>query len=304
MVSRGNDLVFFVFTVAAGTLAIYNSFETLFLIIATFKRYNTPYFWSLVGCAVGIFLFAVGFMDLFFEIYDPGSTIWRPLIVLTIGWYGMVTGFALVMYSRLSLLSIPDHIIRYVRMFIIYNIIFSHFPTTVLTFGANIVGTYPWVEGYRIMEKIQMTCFAIQEVSLGLLYLKYIRQSRLSEKIGSMLVRKTSRVNITVLFLDVSMLILEYIDLYSYQIMLKVVVYSIKLKLEFYILSILTRALENSHGPMASIYSPSVTSKEDTNWPWYSFLFCWTNSTVEPEPESKIQLSEGGSRPVTVQESI
>jgi hypothetical protein len=156
------DDTLYAFTVIMGGIAIYNSLETVFLIFTMFHKYKSLYFKSLIGCAFGIFLFAVGFLDLFFELYLPGGSIWRPLVVLTIGWYGMVTGFAIVVYSRLSIISVPPKILKRVKYFIIYNVIFSHFPTTIFTFGANIIDTPFWVDGYDIIEKIQMTFFCIQ----------------------------------------------------------------------------------------------------------------------------------------------
>ncbi|CEP01961.1 unnamed protein product (mitochondrion) [Plasmodiophora brassicae] len=247
------DPVLETFQVVTGAIAIYNSCETFGLIFSTFKSYKTLYFWSLVGASLGDFLFAIGFLDLFFGWYVGNSTIYRPLIVLTIGWYGMVTGFSIVMYSRLSIIGVERDVIRRIRYFIIYNVVFSHFPTTVFTFGANVIGTPFWVIGYSIIEKIQMTMFAIQEVMLGAMYLHYTRKMRYDKKITP-IVRHTLYANMFVLVLDIAMLLTEYINLYSYQIMLKTVVYSVKLKMEFYILNILTSQLKsNTSAPKVSI---------------------------------------------------
>ena len=252
------------FQVACAAISIYSSFEVLALAFTTFRKYDTLYFWSICGCAFGCILFAGGFLDLFYFLYLPNSTIYRPLFILTFGWYGMVTGFALVMYSRLYLVMVPKQYIQYVKYFIIYNIIFSHFPTTVLTFGANI---YPldeqWVFGYAVMEKIQMTFFCIQEVILGALYLNYTRKLRFNKKVTA-LVRQTLYINVIVLCLDISMLICEYANLYHYQIMLKVVVYSVKLKLEFFILNILSKSLRQDNNGTATYDSPKVLSGAST----------------------------------------
>jgi hypothetical protein len=242
---QGKEFDFF--QVACGAIAIYNATEVLILAFSTFRRYKTLYFWAICACAVGCILFAAGFLDLFFKMYLVDSNIYRPLFVLTIGWYGMVTGFALVMWSRLHLVSVPKKYIRYVGFFIIYNIIFSHFPTTVMTFGANVVKTSEWVFGYSVIEKIQMTFFCIQEVILSTMYLHYTRKLRLNRKTTA-LVRQTLYINLAVLCLDITMLIIEYCNLYHYQIMLKVVVYSIKLKMEFLILTILARSLGQQNG--------------------------------------------------------
>jgi len=124
---------------------------------------------------------------------------------------------------------------------IAYNIVFSHFPTTTLTFGSNIHGG-EWTVRYGQMERVQMTLFCIQEVLLSSLYLYYIKQMTLDKKFTK-LVQQTLVINVFVLGLDLSMLVVEYADQYDYQIMLKVFVYSVKLKLEYYILNVLTKSL-------------------------------------------------------------
>src|SRR4051794_1111154 len=119
--STNTDHVLDYFQVACAAIAIYNSAEVLGLTLTTFSKYNTLYFKSIVVCAAGTILFAGGFLDLFYKLYiSDGQTIYRPLIILTIGWYGMVTGFAVVMYSRLHLVNVPRQYINMVFYFIIY----------------------------------------------------------------------------------------------------------------------------------------------------------------------------------------
>ncbi|KAI8833169.1 hypothetical protein BJ741DRAFT_613065 [Chytriomyces cf. hyalinus JEL632] len=240
MSDAASDSTQIYFQIVAGAIAIYNSIEVLIMMFKVFQKYNSLYFWAVLATTLGIALFAIGFLDLFFKLYEESSNILRPLIVLTIGWYGMVTGFAVTLYSRLAIIRVPNFIQTYIRNFIIYNVVFSHFPTTVFTFGANIVGSEFWVHGYSIIEKIQMTMFCVQEIILGVVYLIYI-QKKFGSRLKS-LVSHTIGANIVVLVLDISMLIIEYCNLYKYQIMLKVLVYSIKLKFEFYILTLLTEA--------------------------------------------------------------
>jgi uncharacterized membrane protein len=273
------------------------------LAFATFSRYNTLYFWAICVCAVGCIMFAGGFLDLFYKLYIPdNSTIYRPLVVLTIGWYGMVTGFALVMYSRLYIVNVPKKYIQMMKYFIIYNVIFSHFPTTVLTFGANVVKTEEWVNGYAAMEKLQMTMFCIQEVLLGAMYLHYTRNMRLNKKITA-LVRQTLYINIAVLCLDFSMLFIEYIGLYDYQIMLKVVVYSIKLKMEFLILNILVRSLRQNAGtndtskgaPFSSGVADHLSARAGKEVAPALFLET-QDSKVEKAPLSEVQSASASAK--------
>lgn len=250
------------FQIACAAISIFSSAEVLALAFTTFARYNTLYFAAIVGCAGGCILFAGGFLDLFYKLFIvDGVTVYRPLFILTFGWYAMVTGFSLVMYSRLHLVSVPKQYIQYVKYMIIFNVICAHFPTTVLTFGTFVVATPSWAYAYAQMEKLQMTMFCIQEVTLGTMYLIYTKRLRLSSKVTH-LVRQTLYINAIVLMLDVTMLIIQYIDLYNYQIMLKVVVYSVKLKLEFFILNLLSKFLQKN---LASTTADSPKSPLGSN---------------------------------------
>ncbi len=82
----------------------------------------------------------------------PGNLKWLAIFFLTIGWYPMVTGQALVLWSRLHLIVIGargDKIIKYTKWMIIVNAICLHIPTTVLTFGSNgNFETHLFVTGY------------------------------------------------------------------------------------------------------------------------------------------------------------
>ena len=270
------------FQIVTGSIAMYNSFEVLGLIAMSFQRHNSLYFWALLAASTGTIFFTGGFYDLFYHMYEPNRSIAEPLIILTLGWYGMVTGFALVLYSRLHLINVPNKYMWIARVMIAYNIVFSHFPTTTLTFGANIVGTDPWNNGYNIMEKIQMTFFSLQEIYLSALYLHFVQRMTLDKKLNR-IVQQTLIINVIVVFLDAVMLGLEYANLYSYQIMMKAMVYSIKLKLEFYILNVLTKHLDKT------LYGQSPTSATQLYVP---------SVHGSPNPHKSLHLSEMESKAV------
>jgi hypothetical protein len=114
---------------------------------------------------------------------------------------------------------------------------------------------------------------------MALVYLHYIHKSSIG---GSAVSKKTQRLvnhtryaDIGMLCLDLSMLTLQYVGFYEYQIMLKVVVYSVKLKLEFFLLKILTTSLKldtvTSVHPTGgvnsskNVFSASSTTKSTTS---------------------------------------
>lgn len=96
--------------VIAGFFAIScsNVVEILVLIFNTFKRRTGLYFWSMIVASVGILVHAVAVLLRYFRLAPD-----FPMCVITvIGWYAMVTGQAVVMYSRLYLVAGNDRIIR------------------------------------------------------------------------------------------------------------------------------------------------------------------------------------------------
>ena len=136
---QGDSTTLKIFICFFAGLAIYNAIELTFMIFLTFQRYKGLYFWSLLISGLGIIPYALGFLLKFMNL-APGNLKWLAIFFLTIGWYPMITGQALVLWSRLHLIvhgTRGDKIIRYTMWMIIIDAICLHIPTTVLTFGSN-----------------------------------------------------------------------------------------------------------------------------------------------------------------------
>ncbi|KAJ3273793.1 hypothetical protein HDV01_003920 [Terramyces sp. JEL0728] len=208
-----------------------------------FNSGKSLYFKSMMISNIGIFLFSVGFLILFNSLLP----VLYPLIILTIGWYGMITGFSTVLYSRLFLIVSNKNVIRRCKYMIIMNVILFHLPTTVFTFGSNLNGGL-WTEYYGIYESIQITAFFCQEVVLGCIYLKHItkttNQLKRDKETKDYVIFHTVWINLFVFLLDILMISIEYMNFYEYQITLKAFLYSLKLKLEFSVLNQLTFLFE------------------------------------------------------------
>ncbi|CAI6341777.1 unnamed protein product [Periconia digitata] len=286
-------------------LSLYNAIELIVLIFVTFQKYRGLYFWSLFFSGFGIIPYALGFVIKFFRLLDPGEDVgYAAVFLLTIGWYLMVTGQSVVLWSRLHLLTNSRRVIRYTLIMILVNIPLLHFPTTILTFASNSNSLdhktlLRFVNGYGIMEKIQMVGFFIQETILSVIYIKEtLRLLKLSDSVqdditsvpeegdlrhGNM--RKTMyqilAINAIIIAMDIALLSVEFANLYLIETTLKGVVYSIKLKLEFAVLSKLVQIVRtknsNSSGlnhsslerhispPMAANSTGLELHKKDTN---------------------------------------
>jgi hypothetical protein len=237
-------------------LSCYNVAELVVLVLANFRRWRGLYFWSLLasGC-IGVVPYSIGFLIKFFTQTDSVLSV----TVLTIGWWTMVTGQSVVLYSRLHLVLRDERVLRRVLRLIIVNFFLLHIPTTILTYGANIVhsGDMSWVKGYNIMEKIQLTGFTLQEGLLSTLYvIETVKLLRLGADVSA---RPDSRtimyhligINCAIMIMDLVLLSLEYANFYAVQITLKGFVYSLKLKLEFAVLGRLVDLIQGSRHPIS-----------------------------------------------------
>ncbi|KAL1974040.1 hypothetical protein VTN31DRAFT_5600 [Thermomyces dupontii] len=218
-------------------VAWYNAIELVVLIFVTFRSYRGLYFWSLlVSSTLGVCLHALGFMLKYFDL----SAKWFFLVVLTIGWYCMVTGQSIVLYSRLHLIVRNPKVLQRVLYMIIIDALILHLPTTALTFASNFHPDNRTVEkAYDVMEKLQMTGFCLQEFILSGVYIaEAMSLLRISREPGSRKVMyQLLSINLIIILMDIALLVVEYLNYYVIETTLKSTIYSIKLKLEFAVLS-------------------------------------------------------------------
>ncbi|KAK2765543.1 hypothetical protein FQN54_008397 [Arachnomyces sp. PD_36] len=238
-------------------IAWYNALELLILIFVTFSQYRGLYFWSLIlSAAVGVIPYSLGFLLKLFKL-TPILPI--SITLLTFGWYFMVTGQSIVLYSRLHLVLRNPTTLRRVLWMIIFNAVVLHIPTSVLTIGANFVcNTDAFHDGYNVMEKLQMTGFCIQEFIISGIYIwETIKLLRMAPEKGKRkIMYQLLGINLIIIILDLALLSVEYADLYVIETTLKAAVYSIKLKLEFAVLGKLVHIV-NNHNLQVDISSKS-----------------------------------------------
>ncbi|KAL1610886.1 hypothetical protein SLS59_000523 [Nothophoma quercina] len=250
-------------------LSLYNAVELIILVLVTFQRYHGLYFWSLLIAGFGVLPYSLGLLIKFFQLLNPNEDPgYVAVVLLTVGWWTMVSGQSVVLWSRLHLLTNSRRVLRWTLYMIIINGAILHSITTVLTFASNSNELSPtvlqrFVNGYSIMEKIQMVGFFVQELILSVIYIREtIRLLRLGESVqddvGSvddgtgqlrnLAVRKTMyqilAINVIIIIMDLALLGVEFANLYLIETTLKGVVYSIKLKLEFAVLGKLVQIVK------------------------------------------------------------
>jgi hypothetical protein len=112
------------------TIAWVNTIELQIRIWLTFKRYTGLYFWSLVLSSWGVAIHPLSFLLFDFQIWTNAHLVG---LLIGISWYFMVTGQALVLYSRLHLIVRDARKIRWVLIMIITNVFLLHIPITILS---------------------------------------------------------------------------------------------------------------------------------------------------------------------------
>jgi len=158
----GDSLALQVIIGLATGLTMYNALELVVLVLITFRRYRGLYFWSLLISSLGLIPYTLGFSFKFFKVLT-GNARWASVVLLNIGWYPMITGQSVVLWSRLHLIVSGERgrkILKYTKWMIIVDAIILHIPTSVGPFGSNgTKETSTFVEAYNVIEKTQMTGF-------------------------------------------------------------------------------------------------------------------------------------------------
>lgn len=222
--------------VAMLTLAIYMSALVDLKVFTTFKRRNTIYFWSLLVTSWGIMSHSLGIILKWFV----GSCPWYiNTAFASFGWWGMVTGQSLVLYSRLHLVIRSPRILHSVLAMIIVNFCVFQIPTTVLTFGSNQAHPGMFLTIYNVYERIQLIVFTLQELIISLLYIRAAFKMLLPDDPTETRVTKKFLIylNVLCIVLDIAFVCEVYSGEWVYKTGTQSLAYAIKLTLEFMVLN-------------------------------------------------------------------
>ncbi|KAM0321941.1 hypothetical protein ACHAQA_009838 [Verticillium albo-atrum] len=226
-------------------IACYNCIEILITLLDRFRRYRGLYFWSMLVTTTGILLHSIVVL---LRYYNLGPNF--ILAVLTcVGWYGMVTGFSVVLYSRLHLVVTDKDKIRWVLVMIVTSFCIFHIPVTVVFLGSNTRHSDRFFKVFEVYERVQLAGFCIQECIIsGIYIIETIRTLRpiLAVKLPKerKIIKHLVLVNVFVIMIDISLLVTQYTGHFQIQTTYKPVAYSIKLKMEFVILNRLLRLVQ------------------------------------------------------------
>ncbi|KAL2809041.1 hypothetical protein BJX63DRAFT_372521 [Aspergillus granulosus] len=255
------------------TIALFNSLELLVLICWTFHQWRGLYLWALLLSVLGIIPYAVGAILHYYTI--------GPLpLGLTISYIGFVISIplqSLVLYSRLYLVFYNEKFLKILLNVIIIVSVLLLIPNTIATFGSAFIRAPGWNYASNIVERLQVTGFCAQELFLSSLYIwstaKLLRLSHEGKDGVKWIMYEILLISLTVMVLDIALIVIVYMNLYYLQVCLKVLVYSIKLKLEFAVLGRLaavtrsSRTKQRTRVERSEFIGPSVDMSQWTNGP-------------------------------------
>ncbi|PCD34487.1 hypothetical protein FGRA07_08805 [Fusarium graminearum] len=246
-----------VFVMVASTLALYNAIELLTLIYLTFKRKSGLYFWSILIASFGLIPYCLGWLIVYFDLTHD----YVGMIIETVGWVLVISGQSVVLYSRLHLITSERIILRSVLAVIIVNGLVWHTTMTVLLFGSEYSpkdNRNGFNNVFNIAEKISMSCFYMQELTISGIYI-WKSLDILKTAFGSTrtMLYKLFAINIAIVIMDIAMVVIELMDFYVWEQGIKLVTYSIKLKLEFAVLSELIEFVRSRSGTQSRPTKPS-----------------------------------------------
>ncbi|KAE9985775.1 hypothetical protein EG328_006896 [Venturia inaequalis] len=266
-------------------IAYWMCLELLLLVYVTFKRHTGVYFYSIIITILGLILQTTGYILKVFENSCPPVLV---TIICKVGWVANVSGFSVVLWSRLHLVVNDPRILRGILIMIITNGIICHTPVVVFEFGLMSKHHSTYYLPMQIMERIQQTVFTIQETIISSLYIYHTFRflsagyATHTRKVISLLLC----VQVAVVVLDALLTVFDYTDKFTLKCTIHPLIYSIKLKLEFIVLNQLQNLVKRGLAPglsLASDIAPSDSSSDDL-----------PRAGCEEEEEVPVPVFEGG----------
>ncbi|KAJ5899817.1 integral membrane protein [Penicillium taxi] len=280
------------------TISLYNVIELTIKIFLTFKRRTGVYFWSCLVATWGIAIYCIGFVLKDFGLANSISYFYVTLIV--VGWWMMVTGQSMVLYSRLHLIMHNELLLRFVLGMIIVNAIIMHIPTTVLAYGANSTDYQRFLVPYSVFERVQVSIFFGQESIISGLYVYQTNRmfrpgGQMHGDVGRKLLLYLICISVVVALMDIIILGLEYAGKYTSQTAVKPVIYSIKLKLEFSILNRLVIFVQRVRDPTSISFDGSfydMQQEEQSANEVHTRRRCWSLVLFVRKARNEIGIPE------------
>ena len=257
----------------------FNGAELLVTIFLTFKRWSGKYFYCLLVATLGVLVYQI---NVFLMIFAPYLNAYGVIASIGLGWSAMVTGQSLVLWSRLHLVCRSVWKLRLILCMIIVNGLCMHGPQFVFSLLVSPADDKktsclldpqavkndaidPSYKPFVIMERISVAVLTTQEIIISVVYLvAAVRICRMGETLQRKGCRRKVRLlflaNVFIIFIDVCTITLEYMAFWGVWCSFKGFGYSVKLKVEFAILSQLCDSVKSLDEQSYDLHLPSKTA--------------------------------------------
>lgn len=258
-------------------VSIWLALELSVQVYCTFKRHTGLYFWSILVVACGIALHAIG---LLLKLLVPTVNVILATAMAKTGWIMDTTGFAVVLYSRLHLVVQSRKTLRLILTMIIIDAVIFHTPMIVFLMGLSL--HKDWDSYVTPFEYTQVVGFSIQETIISYIYIqktaRFLKSgySNHLRKVMTMLIT----VQVLVVLMDITLLVIDCIGMFTLKAVLHPFAYAIKLKIEFVVLNLLLNLVKRSD-TASELFGPTPVNKPDKEsattrpgkkstdaWPW------------------------------------
>lgn len=264
--------------VAFFSIACYNVLEIFVWIFDTFKHPRGLYFWSMQTGSWGIIIHIIFLITGTFGYISkiPAG------VGIMIGYYSMLISPLFVLYSRLHLVVANARQIRWVLYLIVTISCILVIVATILFFGA-LGGVQQFDSSVSACSTALLTCFCAVELFLSGVYIVEAFRGlkpvfAVKGREGRKMLVHLIIVYICVVILIATLLTLDYVHFNFVLMSYNPFVYSIKLKLEFGVLTRLVNLIQSSQCGCHILH------------PWNSSQ----DLRLEPSPSISNQLSSPG----------
>jgi hypothetical protein len=249
----------------------YICLELFIFIAATFKRYRGKYFWSILIATTGIILYNTANILTLFKNNCPMIFVH---LCWNIGWGCTITGFSLVLWSRLELI-VNVNSKRWLMRTLLAIIIFDGIVWNSIALGISFGLTLKYHKAYKvaaIINYIEVSLLVTQEIFLSCLYIFHTARF-LSHRYG----KETRRVIFLLVIIQILVVVLDAVLLgllFGQNGVLAAVYHplsqSIKLKLEFIVLNQLQELVKQGSGLSLDEkeMARSLHLRESNDRPW------------------------------------
>ncbi|KAK6953009.1 hypothetical protein Daesc_005306 [Daldinia eschscholtzii] len=220
------------------SLPIWMTVELTAWVLYAFERWSGIYFWSVLATTWGLSIRAVGFL---LKFCVPQANWILTYVLSEVGWVVMVTGFSIVLWSRLHLVIPPStRILRFVLAMIIVDGFLFHVPTVVFQYFMSNAATHARYLPYMdVMERVQVLAFSVQETVISSIYiwgtlqmLKLSLNSKAKNTLAFLII-----VQVAVVLADIPVIVLDYCNYFTLKAVIHSFIYAFKLQIEFVVLN-------------------------------------------------------------------